>query len=91
MPHKQEAKAFKKQLNKKLTQAMMTKTMDADEAEAVSRIITFGSMPSYREDKMQEMKQRHSKSGPSGGEGTSSAEGKNRYSNSHQWPKDFIH
>lgn len=56
MPHKQEAHAFKKQLNKKINLAL-SKANEQDE-DAVSRIITFGSMPSYREDKMQEMKSR---------------------------------
>ncbi|KAI1292849.1 Disintegrin and metalloproteinase domain-containing protein 23 [Halotydeus destructor] len=76
MPHKQEAKLFKKQLNKKLSQAMMTRNMDNDnDDDAVSRIITFGSMPSYREDKMQEMQSRH-KDTRLNGETSSSSEDK---------------
>lgn len=54
MPYKNQRKQLKKQLqNRKLSGAHR----DEDPSnESASRIITFGSMPSYREDKMQEMK-----------------------------------
>lgn len=67
MQPKAEANALKKQLNKKLS-AALAHAKQTDDEDAVSRIITFGSMPSYREDKMQEMKARH-KNGESSSEG----------------------
>ena len=53
MPNKSERHLMKKQMNRKMSGA----NAETDPfAENASRIITFGSMPSYREDKMQEMK-----------------------------------
>jgi hypothetical protein len=53
MPHKSERHQLKKQLNRNFSGAY---NEDDPNNENMSRIITFGSMPSYREDKMQEMK-----------------------------------
>jgi hypothetical protein len=53
MPHKSERHQLKKQLERKFSGAY---NENDPNNENMSRIITFGSMPSYREDKMQEMK-----------------------------------
>ncbi|RWS15099.1 disintegrin and metalloproteinase domain-containing protein 9-like protein, partial [Dinothrombium tinctorium] len=56
LPHKTENN-LQKHLNRKLASVLTPNKDESDtNAENVSRIITFGSMPSYREDKMQELK-----------------------------------
>ena len=65
LPRKSEAKRQKKMMKRKLIQTQSLASKEDDNSnENISRIITFGSMPSYREDKRQELK-RHKEHGQS--------------------------